>query len=53
MTIKSTLKRDIIISIVKGKELVGVYLKERPDTLLLECSPKKADRIINLWNTKE
>ncbi len=44
------LKKDKVISIINGKDLVGVYLKEKPEQLLLECSPEKADRLIKIWN---
>jgi proteasome assembly chaperone (PAC2) family protein len=63
---KLKLKRDHVISIVKGKDLVGVYVKYphfiidddgtshtySDEVLLAEMSPKKADKIIKLWNTK-
>ncbi|KKM07254.1 hypothetical protein LCGC14_1735860 [marine sediment metagenome] len=45
------LKRDCIISVVRGKDLVGVYFADTDGSeVLLECSPKKADKIIVLWN---
>jgi glutathione synthase/RimK-type ligase-like ATP-grasp enzyme len=61
---KLKLKRDIVISVVRGKDLVGVYAiyPEAKDTrncarighyheeLLAEFSPEKADAIIKLWN---
>lgn len=46
------LKRDKVISVVRGKDLVGLYLKNEPDKLLLECSPEKADALIEIWNDK-
>lgn len=50
MTLRTTLCRDKVISIVNGKNLVGLYLKENPKKLLLECDPQKADKLIALWN---
>lgn len=69
--INMKLHRDKVISIVKGKDLVGVYIKapknywftsrddgmevdipQGQELLLAEMSPKKADRIIKLWNSK-
>lgn len=63
---KLKLHRDIVISIVKGKDLVGVYVKttvnmigddeddivvpKGTNILLAEFSPQKADTIIKLWN---
>ena len=48
------LKRDKVISIVKGKDLVGIYFADTDGKeILLECSPKKADNIIKLWNREE
>jgi len=48
------LKRDIVISIVKGKDLVGVYFADTNGSeVLIECSPKKADKIIGIWNKRE
>ena len=49
--LKRTLTRDKVISIVNGKDLVGVYLKDDPNNLLLETSPAKADVIIKIWNS--
>ena len=46
-----TLTRDKVISIVKGKDLVGVYWKETDGReILFECSPQKADKIIKIFN---
>ena len=45
------LKRDIVISVVDGKDLVGVYFADTDGSeVLLECSPEKADKIIKIWN---
>ena len=45
------LKRDKVISIVNGKDLVGVYFEDTDGSeVLLECSPEKADKIIKIWN---
>ena len=45
------LKRDVIISIAKGEELVGVYYAENDGSeVLFECHPRIADKIIELWN---
>ena len=48
------LKRDKVISVVNGKDLVGVYFADTVGIeLLITCSPKKADQIIEIWNEKE
>ena len=48
------LKRDTVISVVNGKDLVGVYFADTVGAeVLLECSPEKADIIINIWNKEE
>ena len=48
------LKRDMVISIVNGQELVGVYFADTMGSkVLIECSPKKANKIIKVWNKKE
>ena len=47
------LVRDKVVSIVNGKNLVGVYFKDEPKKLLMECSPEKADNLINCWNDNE
>ena len=45
------IKRDIVISNVNGKDLVGVYFADTDGKeVLLECNPIKADKIIKLWN---
>lgn len=55
---KLKLYRDKVISIVKGRDLVGIYVKiqvnhkEYEEILLAEMSPTKADKIIKLWNNK-
>ena len=47
------LKRDCVISIVNGKDLVEVYFADTDGSkVLIECSPSKADRIIKAWNNK-
>ena len=48
------IKRDIVISVVNDKDLVGVYYADTKGTkTIIECSPQKADRIIKAWNSKE
>lgn len=48
------LQRDKIISVVEGKDLVGIYFADTDGSkVLLECSPAKADKIINIWNKGE
>ena len=47
------LKRDRVITIMPYGERVGVYFEDSSNTLVAEMSPTKADKIINLWNTKE
>ena len=61
---KRRLVRDKVISVVNGKELVGVYWEGTdlgsPSTrkkkeadgseILFACSPQKADRIIGIFN---
>ena len=45
------LTRDKVISVVRGKDLVGVYWKGTNGVdILFECSPKKADKIIKIFN---
>ncbi len=58
------LYRDKVISIVNGRDLVGVYVKYPhinceddsktyySEVLLAEMNPKKADAIIKLWNAR-
>ena len=48
------IKRDIVISMVDGKDLVGVYFADTNGSeALIECSPEKADRIIKIWNNEK
>lgn len=48
---KRKLVRDKVISVVKGKELVGVYWEGTDGSeILFACSPEKADRIIGIFN---
>lgn len=48
---KIKLSRDIVISLVDGKELVGVYPKEENGREILGNFEKEiADKIIELWN---
>ena len=48
------LKRDRVISVVNGRDLVGVYFADTDGSkVLLKCNPKKADKIIKLWNKEE
>jgi hypothetical protein len=48
------LKRDIVVSVVGSKDLVGVYFADTDGSeVLLECSPEKADMIISIWNDRE
>lgn len=55
---KLKIYRDKVISVVKGRGLVGVCVKiqvnhkEWEEILLAEMSPSKADKIIKLWNSK-
>lgn len=61
---KLKLYRDKVVSVVRGRDLVGVYIKYphincEGDSktyysvlLLAEMSPTKADKIIKLWNSK-
>jgi len=47
------LTRDKVISVVEGKELVGVYWEGTDGSeILFECSPEKADRIIEIFNSR-
>ena len=48
------LKRDKVISVFNGKDLVGVYFADTDGSdVLMECDPKKADKIIKIWNKEE
>ncbi len=45
------LTRDKVISVVGGKDLVGVYWNDTDGSeTLFECSREQADRIIAIWN---
>ena len=47
------LTRDKVISVVRGKDLVGVYWEGIDGSeILFECSPKKADKIIKIFNSR-
>ena len=51
--VKGKLTRDNIISVVRGRDLVGVYWKGTSGReILFETSPKKADAIIKIFNAK-
>jgi len=51
---KRKLARDKVISVVKGRELVGVYWAGTDGSkILFECSPKMADRIIAIFNEED
>ena len=51
---KRKLTRDKVISVVKGKELVGVYWAGTDGSeILFECNPKRADRIIAIFNEED
>lgn len=46
--------RDKIISVVKGKDLVGVYWEGTDGKeILFECSPQKADKIVKIFNSRD
>jgi len=48
------LTRDKVISVVNGRSLVGVYWKGTDGSeILFECSPKRADKIIAIFNEEE
>jgi len=67
MAKKRKLMRDKVVSVVNGKALVGVYWagtdvgspsarKEKEadgSEILFECSPEKADRIIEIFNKED
>lgn len=47
------IKRDIVISVVNGRDLVGIYYTDTDGSeALLECHPTIADKIIRLWNAE-
>ena len=51
---KKRLTRDKVISVVNGRALVGVYWEGTGGSeILFECSPEKADRIIEIFNEEE
>lgn len=51
---KRKLTRDKVVSIVNGKQLVGVYWADTGGSdILFEYSPEKADKIIEIFNGKE
>lgn len=43
------LTRDKVISVVNGKDLVGVYFVGKKN-IVFETSPRKADKIIEIFN---
>ena len=48
------LTRDKVVSIVGGKDLVGVYWQGTYGSeVLFECSPEKADRIVAIFNEED
>ena len=48
------LKRDYVISVVDGVDLVGIYFADTDGSVaLIECSPQKADKIMKAWNKIE
>ncbi|MDA2919715.1 hypothetical protein MYX76_09535 [Desulfobacterota bacterium AH_259_B03_O07] len=48
------LTRDKVISVVDGKDLVGVYWKgTNGKDILFECFPEKADRIVEIFNSED
>jgi hypothetical protein len=50
---KKKLKRDVVVSVVNGKNLVGVYWADTDGReILFETSPEKADKIIKIFNEK-
>ena len=51
---KRRLTRDKVISVVNGQALVGVYWEGTGGSeILFECSPEKADRIIEIFNEED
>jgi|GEM_PF-2620924 len=47
------LVRDLIVSIFRGRPLVGVYWKGTDGIeILFETSPKKANAIIKIFNSR-
>jgi len=54
MAKKRKLTRDKVISVVNGKALVGVYWEGTGGSeILFECSPEKADMIIEIFNEED
>ena len=54
MSAKRRLSRDKVVSVVDGKELVGVYWEDTDGSeILFECAPEKADRIIEISNEED
>ena len=50
---KKRLTRDKVISVVNGKALVGVYWADTDGSeILFECSPEKADKIMEIFNCR-
>lgn len=54
---KLKMQKDVVVSIVKGRDLVGVYViaecpncREKEEILLAEVSPKKAKILVDAWN---
>ena len=49
--VRGKLARDKVISITNKGDLVGVYWKGTDGIeILFECSPEKADKIIEIFN---
>lgn len=47
------LKRDSVVSIVRNKELVGIYwANTNGKEVIFECNPKIANKIIKIWNNQ-
>ncbi len=54
MAKKRKMARDKVISVVNGKALVGIYWEGTGGSeILFECSPEKADRIIEIFNEED
>jgi hypothetical protein len=59
---KLKLYRDNVVSVVGGRNLVGIYISPEDDKefeiepdgtiLLAEVSPERADKIIKVWNRR-
>jgi len=54
---KVKLHKDTVISVVKGKDLVGIYVitkcgncNMKAEILLAEVSPAKAKKLVDNWN---